>query len=170
MEADLMDRPQRKHPRLKEYDYSQNGYYYVTVCTEKNEPILSRVGRGLAPAEPCTVSLTAIGETIRQQLLALETRYPHVKIDRYIIMPTHIHVIISLSGAAGASPRPTLMDVMGTWKSLTTRLCNQSDGTPGRKLFQTSFYERVIRNEAEYREICHYMEENPAKWLEMDKS
>lgn len=92
-----------------------------------------------------------------------------MRIDRYVIMPTHIHVIIDLSGAAGASPRPTLMDVVGAWKSLTTRLCNQCDNIPGRKLFQTSFYERVIRNDAEYLEICRYLEENPAKWLETGK-
>lgn len=165
-----MDRPQRKHPRLKKYDYSQGGYYYVTVCTEKNQPILSRVGRGLAPAEPYKVLLTSIGEVTRQQLLELETRYPHVKIDRYVIMPTHIHVIVNLPQAAGASPRPTLTDVVGAWKSLTTRLCNQNDHTPGRKLFQASFYERVIRNETEYLEICRYMEENPSKWLEMGKN
>ena len=161
--------PERKHPRLKEYDYSRNGCYFVTINTEENLPVLSVVGRGLAPAEPVAPVLSDLGVIAQQQLSELEQRYSFVRIDRYIIMPTHIHAIIVLSGphdTAGASPRPTLMDIICTYKSLTTRLCNRHDGTPGRKLFQTSFYDHIIRSEQAYCEICHYIDSNPTKWLE----
>ena len=161
-----MNLPKRKHPRLNDYDYSLPGYYYATIQTANPSICLSTVGRGLAPAA-AGVMLTPMGQIIESQLLNLENRYAHVKIERYIIMPTHLHVIIRLLETAGASPRPTLMDILGAFKSLSTRICNQLDGTPGRKLFQTSFYEEVLRNEYAYLEACRYIDENPIKWLEL---
>ena len=161
-----MELPKRKHTRLKEYDYSLPGYYYVTIHLEDEAVRLSTVGRGLAPAET-VVKLTPAGKIIESRLLLLEQRFSFVKVDKYVIMPNHIHVIFCfLEQAAGASPRPTLMDVVRTLKSFATRLCNQADGTPGRKIFQTSFYEHVIRNEAAYRECWNYIDGNPGKWLE----
>lgn len=83
----MKDQPVRKHPRLKEYDYSTPGYYYVTIYGAQGI-CFSGVGRGLAPAV-AVIRLTQMG-TIAQQLLALEDRYKTVKIDRYVIMPNHI--------------------------------------------------------------------------------
>ena len=160
-----MDRPQRKHPRLKHYDYSLPGYYYVTIHTQEQGNVLSTVGRGLPP----TVRLTSIGKLAEQQLRKLETRFPFVRIDKYCVMPTHIHAIIRfLERPAGASPRPTLTDVVCAYKSITTRLCNSVFHTPGRKLFQASFYEHVIRSRQDYDEIAEYIENNPKQW-EMDE-
>ena len=153
-----MELPKRKHTRLKEYDYSLPGYYYVTIHTADKDTILSTVGRGLAPA----VVLTQFGVVAEKELLALQDRYAFVKVDKYVIMPTHIHVILCFS--AGASPRPTLMDVIGSYKSIATRRCNQECNTAGQKRFQTSFYETVLRNEQAYRECWRYIEENPQKW------
>ena len=159
----LSDLPKRKNIRLKSYDYSQNGYYYVTICTENNIHVLSdvNVGRGLAPAE---TKLTEMGKICEEQLLELENRYMHVKIDKYVIMPTHIHVIININETAGASPRPTLSDIVCAFKSLSTRLCNQQANIQKRKIWQTSFYEEVIRNEAAYQEVWEYIDTNPIKW------
>ena len=160
--------PKRKHPRLKCYDYSQPGFYFVTICVQDRLKILSRVGQGLAPAET-VVDLSPLGRLLEQQLFELEKRYDYVRIDKYIIMPDHIHVIIELTGdliAAAASDRPTLYDIVGAYKSITTRLCNKIYGTPGRKLFQTSFYEAVIRTEQGYFEAYQYIEGNPGRWME----
>ena len=155
----------RKHPRLKEYDYSQNGYYHITICTQGNKPILSNiVGRGLAPAE---ADLTAAGKIAEEQLLDIPNRYPSMTIDKYVIMPTHIHAIVIIENeSAGASPRPTVMDAVRVFKSITTRLYNQNDNAQGRKIWQTSFYDEVIRNEQAYRQIWKYIDENPLKWHE----
>ena len=129
-------------------------------------PVLSTVGRGLAPAG-AVVQLTALGRIVEHQLISLEQRYTNVKIDKYAIMPNHIHTIIRLTEeTAGASPRPTLMDVVGAYKSLMTRACNLADNTPGRKLFQTSFYDTVLRNEKAYQECWRYIDGNPGKWME----
>jgi len=160
----MKELPKRKHPRLKEYDYSQPGYYYVTIHIAENSPHLSTVGRGLAPAE-AVVRLSQWGKTAQQQLLLLEKRYSNVSIDRYVIMPTHIHAIIRLWPTEEENAGPTLMDVISAYKSLVTRECNSKFQTPGQKMFQASFYETVLRNEAAYVECCRYIDENPLKWL-----
>ena len=91
--------PERKHTRLKAYDYSTSGAYFVTICTQNRRCLLSRiVGRGLAPAE---IQYTEYGRIAANQLLLLEQRYPSLKIDRYVIMPNHIHAILVLEEAAG---------------------------------------------------------------------
>lgn len=137
-----MEMQQRKHPRLKYYDYSLPGCYYVTIHMERGVPVLSSVGRGLAPVG-IVVHLTPLGKIARQQLFALEARYCCAKIDKYAIMPNHIHAIIRIIEDVGADEhRPTLMDMVCAYKSLTTRMCNQLSCTPGRKLFQTSFFKR----------------------------
>ena len=157
------DFPKRKQHRLSGYDYSKSGYYHVTICTEGRKPVLSTVGRGLAPAAN-TVTLTEIGKIAEEQLLLLESRYPFVRIDRYVIMPNHIHIVFALFGkTAGASPRPTLFDIVCAYKSCTTKICNKLLQTPGRKIFQTSFYDEIIRNRAAYDEISEYIFENPMK-------
>lgn len=152
----------RKHPRLKAYDYSLSGYYYVTIHNENGAPALSKV-QAESGGERAHVVLTPNGEIARQQLFALEKRYPYVRIDKYAIMPTHIHVILQL--LAGQQSRPSLIQIMQAYKSLTTRVFNQQFQTPGRKQFQTSFYESVLRNEQAYQECWRYIDENPIKWL-----
>ena len=165
--------PKRKHPRLKGYDYSSNGYYFVTICTKEMKNIFGlieeNVGQVLASADgeykDTKIILSPYGLIAEKQLFELEQRYDYVKIDKYVIMPNHIHTIIILdSKAAGASPRPTLSDIMCAYKSLTTRECNKISNVSGRKVFQESFYDKVIRNEEGYLEIWQYIDENPRKW------
>ena len=152
--------PQRKHPRLKGFDYSASGAYFVTICTQDRRCLLSHiVGRGLAPAE---IQLTRYGQITRTQLLLLEERYSFLKIDRYVVMPNHLHVILILDASAGASPRPTVPDIVCAYKSITTRECKKVH--PIEKLFQTSFYEHVIRGQADYDEIAAYIDNNPKQW------
>ena len=83
-----------------------------------------------------------------------------MKLDKYVIMPTHIHAILTLTEGGGV----TLTGIVGAYKSLMTRVLNQLYGTPGRKRFQTSFYETVLRNEKAYQECWRYIDENPDKW------
>ena len=96
----------------------------------------------------------------------LEERYPVLRIDRYVIMPNHIHIILILDASAGASPRPTVPEIICAYKSITTRECKKV--RPIDKLFQTSFYEHVIRGQADYDEIATYIDNNPKQW-ELDK-
>ena len=121
--------------------------------------IILTVGRGLAPAE---IEYTQYGEIAKEQLLLLENRFPNLKIDQYVIMPNHIHAIFVLTETAGASPRPTVMDIVSAYKSLTARECKKV--RPIEKLFQTSFYKHVIRGREDYSEIAEYIMNNPKQW------
>ncbi|MBE6674615.1 MAG: transposase [Ruminococcaceae bacterium] len=157
--------PRRKHPRLDNYDYGSCGAYFITICTQNRKCLLSRiVGRGLAPADFGVTEYTTFGKFAEQQLFLLEKRYPFLTIDQYVIMPNHIHAVFILnSETAGASPRPTIMDIVCAYKSLTTRACKKIGFTD--KLFQTSFYEHIIRGRQDYEEIKKYIHENPARWF-----
>ena len=156
--------PQRKHPRMKHYDYSTAGAYFITISTHNRRCLLSRVvGQGRAHAE---TQNTTYGRIAEEQLFLLEKRYPSLKIDQYVIMPNHIHAILLLEETAGASPRPTIPDMVCAYKSMTTRECKKV--RPIDKLFQTSFYEHVIRGRKDYDEIAEYIVNNPKQW-ELDK-
>lgn len=159
-----MEFPNRKPNRLKGYDYSKNGTYFITICADRKRPVFSKiVGQGLAPAE---IKLSKYGETAKYQLLLLERRYDGLKIDNYVIMPNHIHIILNLqSQSAGASPCPTVSDIMCAYKSITTLKCKKA-GYKFNKLFQTSFYDHIIRDEYDYFTKWQYIDENPSKWLE----
>ena len=158
MEKEL---PKRKPLRLTNFDYSSTGAYFITICTENRKNLLSTVvGEGLAPP---AVQLKLCGKVAQKQLLLLEQRYPNVKIDKYVIMPNHIHLIIILrKGAGGASPSPTVSDVICTFKSLTARICKQEYGVE--KIFQRSYIDHIIRDRDDYETRVKYIYENPLRW------
>ena len=159
--------PTRKSPRLKNFDYSRGGAYFLTICTHDRKRILSTIGQketikpvGEGFALP---QLTQTGQIMEYWLNKISEHFQNVEIGEYVIMPNHIHVIMILSGrAAGASPRPTIADIVCAYKSLTTRECKKN-GFEG-KLFQTSFYEHIIRGREDYEEIVKYIYENPLRW------
>ena len=126
--------------------------------------MLSRiVGRGLAPAEIIGIEYTPFGEIAEKQLLLLKDRYPYLDVDQYVIMPNHIHAIMVLNAeAAGASPRPTIKDIVCAYKSLTTIECKKN-GFDG-KVFQASFYDHIIRSREDYEEHLRYIYDNPMNW------
>ena len=101
-----MKLPKRKPTRLKGYDYAKKGAYFITICVKDRVELLSEiVGQGLAPAEN---HLTVYGNIAREQVELLENRYSKITIDKYVIMPNHIHILISnFKETAGASPCPT---------------------------------------------------------------
>ena len=164
-----MEYPKRKHPRLPGYDYGQDGVYFLTICTRSRALVLSEiVGRGLAPAE---VRLLPAGRIAAEELANLPKRFPRVRVEASVIMPNHIHLLLSL-GAAGASPRPTdgrdpgIADIMRVFKSLTTRRWNRCNGTQGRPLWQTSYYDHIIRDDNDFLLRWNYIETNPLRWTE----
>jgi len=177
--------PKRKSTRLIGFDYSTGGAYFVTICTQNREQILSdivKVGEGLAPPEYSTI-LKPCGKIADEQIHLLEERYPNITIMDYVIMPDHIHMIVfihPMTGGAspsptldgvmcvkksgGASPSPTLNDVVCAFKSLTSRACKQRVGIE--KMFQRSFFDHIIRDMKDYETRRAYIYENPMKWYE----
>ena len=170
--------PKRKPTRLKNFDYSSAGAYFVTICIRDRMNILSEivkenltatdktnrsaVGEGLAPPE-ITVKLKPCGEVVKEQLQLIEARFPSVTIEDYVIMPDHIHAVIFLhEKTGGASPSPTLNDVVCTFKSLTSRICKQRFGVE--KIFQRSYSEHIVRDREDYETRRRYIHENPERW------
>ena len=148
----------RKNISLKEYDYSQNGGYFVTVCTQKRRNILSRinVGEGFHPLP--VIELSEIGKEIENTINFINENYNNVFIDKYVIMPNHIHLIIFLGYEnTGGHGNPPLQNVVGQLKSFTTKKY-------GKVFWQRSFYEHIVRNENEYKNIWEYIDTNPYKW------
>ena len=99
--------PQRKNIRLKYYDYSLEGYYFITICTKNREEILGTIVGADDTVRPQNnypkIKLTLIGKIIYQCLNEINKIYKNVTIDEYIIMPNHIHIIICLGGRTGSS-------------------------------------------------------------------
>ena len=157
-----MELPKRKPTRLKEFDYSQNGYYFITICTKDRKRILSKiVGEG-SPLP----KLTLHGEIIQKYILSIPQKYPNVNFDKYVIMPNHIHIILCIKNGGRGDPSPTVSNVVGWLKYNVTREINEICGVIGTPIFQRSFHDHIIRGEKDYIEICKYIENNPAKWLE----
>ena len=165
----------RKTIRLKDYDYSQNGMYYVTICTKNREPILtkikinSKICRGRVPPLPDTKQIniiktnTAIGIIIENAIKNIN-QINNIKIHRYVIMPDHIHFIVQLynPGRGGTMP---IQSIVGRFKSYTTIQYNILNKTIGMKLWQRNYYEHIIRNEKEYNQICEYIKNNPVNYI-----
>ncbi len=155
--------PKRKSTRLKGYDYSSAGAYFITICTKGRKSYLSKinVGQGLAPAENI---LTQFGNISMEQIETICNYYTNMKIDKYVIMPNHIHLIIMIDeNTAGASPCPTISDIVCALKSKITLLCKES-GFNEKQMFQNSFHDHIIRGENDYRAIWEYIDTNAAKW------
>ena len=92
-----MKYPQRKNIRMEAYDYSQVGGYFITICTEKRKSIFMETRQGIANLLEIPNNLTKIGSIAERHLLALPQKYPQVTIDKYVIMPNHLHFILIIA-------------------------------------------------------------------------
>ena len=160
----MTEYPHRKPNRLKGFDYSTPRAYFVTFCTQDRRCILSTIV-GASMARPPCLTLTEHGRTIDAAIQSIPHHYPLVQVDKYVIMPNHIHVIIRLLAEERIGKRPDVISIVRAFKSLATRMCNEVHCTPGKKWFQSSFYDEILRNEKAYQECWRYIDENPLKWL-----
>ena len=166
---------ERKQNRLKTYDYSQNGAYFITICTRDRRKILSSIVGPPLPGWPLPqtsrdihsgVSLLPYGVIAEKYICQLDAFYPHLSVDRYVIMPDHIHFLISVQHPDGHPGRgvPTernslIAQFVGTFK----RFCNREYGE---NIWQARYYDHIIRNQQDYNAVWEYIENNPAKWAE----
>ena len=153
--------PKRKPTRLKDFDYSTNGAYFITICTEKRVNILSQiVGEGLPLPQ-----LSDFGSVADRWINKIPEKYNEVTLDNYVIMPNHIHLLLSVSGKDGrGDPSPTMQEVVGWLKYQITKEINSIRSQTGTKIFQRSFFDHIIRNDTDYTEIYNYICENPLRW------
>lgn len=153
---------QRKNIRLKEYDYSQAGYYFITICTKNRIPLFGEIVVADDPVRQSVMKANEIGRMIYQCWNKTNEIYKNVRTDVFCLMPNHIHGIIIISEKNGQS-HPSLSKIIQGFKSVTTRLCFKYNH---KTLWQRNYYDRIIRNQEEYEKIYEYIETNPLKWKE----
>lgn len=170
--------PQKRKPiRLRGFDYSQPGPYFVTVCTRGKRCLLGRVIGG-------EVVLTGVGKIVQEAWFDIGHRFGGLQLDAFVVMPNHIHGILRLSGrgfelrrlpkdgpVGGASPAPTeqpatLSRIVGAFKSISNLWVRRRMPRVRLPLWQRGFYEHIIRGPADLDEIREYIRLNPAKWSE----
>ncbi|MBQ2973561.1 MAG: transposase [Clostridia bacterium] len=157
-----MNLPKRKHPRLKGYDYSQNGCYFVTVCVKDKRQLLGSVHVGRDAHIPPTVELSETGKVAEKYIQNINFVYDNISVENYVIMPNHIHFLFlfyeepSVIGGMKAS-RPTLFTVIRSFKTMVTKEIGYS-------VWQDSYFDEIIDSENGYLEAWRYIDENPLKW------
>ena len=162
-----MELPNRKPNRICNYDYSQNGAYFVTVCTQNRKRILSDIVGDDAHIVP-----KPYGQIVEKYIRNAP------EIEKYVVMPDHIHMIIRLDNGSMWASTPTGIDcgqsvgadshirprynriasIVRSIKVLTTKEI-------GKSIFQRSYYDHVIRNPHDFDEVWEYIENNPRKWV-----
>ena len=147
---------------MKQYDYSTNGAYFVTICAAHHHSIFSRIYPINQQGMFCHQQ-TKLGDIAEKNLLQMEQRYPGIRIDKYVIMPNHIHAIIFMEQESSAK-KATLSDIICAFKSLTVRACKSISSIEN--VFQKSFHDHVIRGQADYERIWRYIDTNPSCWRE----
>lgn len=161
----------RRSIRLKDYDYSQPGAYFVTISTQDRQPVLGTVLSG-------TMELSAPGKIAADFWSVVPGHFTNIESDTFVVMPNHLHVILIVTRHNGEkvetetqlqkSRTGSLGQVIAFYKYQTTKLINALSDTPGRRFWQKNYYEHVIRNDKDLRLAREYIENNPLKW-ELDR-
>jgi len=157
--------PVRKKNRLENYDYSSNNCYFVTICTKNMICCLGNVVDD-------EMLLNTFGKIVQNQLLWLEKQYPYILVDEWVIMPNHVHAIITIDNSLVGNGRDrslqvkikSLPEIVGAFKTTSSKMIHEI-GFYGFE-WQKSFYDHIIRNEKSLEQIRNYILENPEKWDE----
>ena len=163
----------RRSIRLRGYDYTQEGFYFVTICTYKRKCLFGKIKDG-------KIHLNKYGEIVKDEWIKTEKIRKNIKIDKFVIMPNHIHGIIIIEKSivraycntpvqrTFKSPSNTIGAIIRGFKSAVTNRINRIRKSPGISVWQRNYYEHIIRNEKDYLRIVEYIQNNPLKW-EWDK-
>ncbi len=181
-----LDKHHRHSIRLKDYNYSQSGAYFVTICIRHHESILGKINDG-------KMSLYDAGQIVKSVWEELPNHYNNVELDTFVIMPNHVHGIIMLgdspdAGAglkpalnkkaykperAGLKPAPTkhgIPEIIRAFKTFSSRKINQIRGTIGTPFWQRNYYEHIIRDEQSLDDIRQYISGNPMCWADDEEN
>jgi putative transposase len=172
----------RRSIRLQDYDYSQAGAYFITICTHEHECIFGEITGGIMhPNE--------LGEIVAAEWQHTSVVRPTVELDYYVVMPNHFHGILVLADSscrgmacrAPGSPIPpvpkrvfgnavanSIPTIVGAFKSAVSRRINALQSTPGGNVWQRNYHEHVIRDERDLARIREYIANNALKW-ELDR-
>jgi len=174
--------PQKHHRRsirLKGYDYTSPGAYFVTICVQDRACLLGRVVAG-------GMRLSVWGEIAAEAWCWLEKQYLYVTQDEWVMMPNHLHGILVIEDISGLehdsrrgdsrlcrsdsriaptqTKRKPLGRLIGAFKTVSTKQINLERGTPGARFWQRNYYEHIVRNKRELNAIRVYIRNNPRNW------
>ncbi len=156
--------PQKHHRRsirLRGYDYSQAGAYFVTICTHDRESLLGEIVEG-------EMILNEYGQVMTECWIWLAKQFAYLELDEWVVMPNHLHGIIIITdarrGGSRTAPTKPLGRLVGAFKTVSTKQINQMRHTPGTRVWQRNYYEHVIRNEDELNRLRWYILDNPVQW------
>jgi REP-associated tyrosine transposase len=147
----------RKDIRIKGYDYSQPGHYFVTICSKDKVKIFGEI-------VDCQIKLNESGEIVRDFFDEIALKYSHCKILDKIIMPNHVHFILIIGEYTKDGLAPKLGNIIAFYKFQTSKMINIYRNKAGESIWQRNYHERIIRNDNELFEIRNYMKNNPIKW------
>ncbi|MDE6658994.1 MAG: transposase [Eubacterium sp.] len=167
----MKELPKRKPTRLKDFNYSSNNIYFITICAKDMKSVFGKiVGFGVLD-EPKSdnalvvpkIHFSKYGRIINKQIIEMDNFYDNINIYKFVVMPNHMHLLIEIkNNGASKTPHPTNSTVssfIGTLKRFTNKKCDTN-------LWQRGFYDHIIRDEEDYITKAQYIENNPAKWLE----
>ena len=162
-------RPNRRSIRLRGYDYSQAGAYFLTVCVQNRECLFGEIADG-------QMALNDAGKVVADEWTKIAKICNEIELDKWIVMPNHFHGVLVINDSVGAiheSPlqmtvtqrrNMELPKLIGRFKMLSSKRINEIRNTSDVKLWQRNYYEHVIRNDDELNRIREYIVNNPAKW------
>ena len=162
-----MELPKRKANRLPTYDYAQSGAYFITICTRKRQQILwadsnletvEDVGaHSVRPQR--SPHLSQAGKVVEDAILQIHAHYPAVQLEKYAIMPNHVHLLLMIQREQGGRTlcAPTLSLVIKQMKENVTKHL-------GHSIWQKSFHDHVIRTQYGFEMIWQYIDTNPQNW------
>jgi REP element-mobilizing transposase RayT len=167
----------RRTIRLKGYDYTQSGAYFVTICTHERVCLFGEAVDG-------AMALSHAGEIAQARWFAIPHHHPNIELDAFVVMPNHVHGIVIIVGTgsapstvlstgstlpigvdnAGVVPTVSLGTVIGSYKSGVTRRIREDRQQPELPIWQSRYYDHIIRNEQDLNRIRQYIDANPASW------
>jgi len=157
--------PHNRHSiRLKDYDYSQAGTCFITICVQNRECLLGEIVGD-------EMQLSEFGKTVAECWEWLPQQYSYLELDYWVIMPNHLHGIIVIDedrrGGSRTAPtmtRKPLGRLIGAFKTVSTKQINEFRHTPGQTFWQRNYYEHIIRNETDLNQTRQYIVNNPLQW------
>lgn len=148
--GDNVEFAKRKSPRISDYNYSKPNYYFITICTENKKCIFGKAG-----------NINQYGTIVKKCIEKISGIYPQIMVDKYVIMPNHIHMILVIHSVDNLV---SITHIVGQFKMSVSKEIRKKN--PDMKVWQRSFHDHIIRNERSYQKIWEYIENNPIKWEE----
>lgn len=155
-----MEQHNRKITRLKHFDYSSPGAYFITICARNRKPLFWE-DVGAIINRPNRPPLSSTGNIVAQCILDIPRHYPAISLDHFVVMPNHIHLLLQIH--TDCDGRFIIVPTISTVIKMMKREATKQAGHP---IWQKGFHDHIIRGEADYQKIWTYIDNNPAKWIE----